>query len=51
VTGAAEASCASGETMISAYCVGSSASPHISTTTGAACEGDGAKTVIACVKN
>ena len=36
--------------MISAYCVGDNATAHVSDMSGASCEGEGAKTVIACVK-
>jgi hypothetical protein len=48
VTGDGKATCADGETMISAYCVGDNATPKISDTSGATCEGG--KAVVACVK-
>jgi hypothetical protein len=47
IGGGSGASCGEGETMISAYCVGEAQAPRISTTTGATCVGDDAKTVIA----
>ena len=50
VNGDAQASCGDGETMISAYCVGGDGTPKISSTNWASCSGDGAKTVVACVK-
>ncbi|MDE3175047.1 MAG: collagen-like protein, partial [Pseudomonadota bacterium] len=48
VTGETEASCAQGETMISAYCVGGESAAKISSMAGATCYG--AKAVVACIK-
>ncbi len=36
--------------MISAYCIGGDGAPKIANPSGASCSGDGAKTVVACVK-
>src|SRR5438105_3930213 len=50
VNGGADASCPDGESMITAYCIGKDTTPTITSTTAARCEGEGAKTVVACVK-
>ena len=50
VTGEGKAACADGEAMISAYCIGDSSTARISDMSGASCEGQDAKAVIACVK-
>ena len=36
--------------MITAYCIGKDLTPLISSTSAAHCDGDSAKTVVACVK-
>ena len=38
------------QSMITAYCIGKDATPLISSTSAAHCDGDAAKTVMACVK-
>jgi hypothetical protein len=50
VSGDGKAACGDGESMISAYCVGDNATAHVSGMSGASCEGQGAKAVIACLK-
>jgi hypothetical protein len=49
VSGAATANCNAGETLLSAYCIGTGT---LSITEGevAACAGDGARTVAICAK-
>ncbi|HLX98892.1 MAG TPA: hypothetical protein VKR62_09335 [Roseiarcus sp.] len=48
VSDSAQAACAAGEIMASAYCAGGAAM-HIDGTTGASCDG-GARTVILCAR-